>query len=95
MPVPRSAVTTRQQSPASKPIQGSFSDATGTEEFDSAFAEGLADLEGFSHSILVYHFHPSDGFDLTPERTWRTATSGYSPPGCPGDRTRLGFRSLA
>jgi len=28
------------------------------------FAEGLADLEGFSHIILLYHFHRSQGFSL-------------------------------
>lgn len=26
--------------------------------------EGLDDLEGFSHIILLYHFHGSKGFDL-------------------------------
>jgi tRNA-Thr(GGU) m(6)t(6)A37 methyltransferase TsaA len=26
--------------------------------------EGLDDLEGFSHIILLYHFHGSNGFDL-------------------------------
>lgn len=29
------------------------------------FAEGLADLEGFSHIFLLYHFHRSEGFRLT------------------------------
>ena len=28
------------------------------------FASGLTDLEGFSHIILVYHFHRSVGFEL-------------------------------
>ena len=31
---------------------------------DEAYAEGLADLEGFSHIILIYQFHRSQGFDL-------------------------------
>ncbi len=29
-----------------------------------AFVEGLSDLEGFSHLILLYHFHKSAGFSL-------------------------------
>ena len=28
------------------------------------YKEGLSDIEGFSHLILLYHFHESDGFDL-------------------------------
>lgn len=30
------------------------------------FLEGLLDLEGFSHLILIYHFHLSDGYELQP-----------------------------
>ena len=28
------------------------------------YAEGLKDIEGFSHIILIYHFHLSEGFSL-------------------------------
>lgn len=28
------------------------------------FTDGLKDLDGFSHIILIYHFHLSDGFEL-------------------------------
>ena len=27
-------------------------------------AEGLSDLDGFSHIILIYYFHKSEGFEL-------------------------------
>lgn len=37
----------------------------GTVEILEAYQEGLADLEGFSHVILLYHFHRSSGFRLT------------------------------
>ncbi len=37
----------------------------GRVEVDEAFREGIRDLEGFSHVILLYHFHLSEGFDLT------------------------------
>nr|WP_319393196.1 tRNA (N6-threonylcarbamoyladenosine(37)-N6)-methyltransferase TrmO [uncultured Desulfobacter sp.] len=28
------------------------------------YEQGLSDIDGFSHLILLYHFHQSDGFDL-------------------------------
>ena len=28
------------------------------------FVEGLSDLDGFSHVILLYHFHKTDGYKL-------------------------------
>ena len=34
-------------------------DVAGTVEVDPALAEALADLDGFSHIILLYHFHRS------------------------------------
>jgi tRNA-Thr(GGU) m(6)t(6)A37 methyltransferase TsaA len=36
----------------------------GTVELREEFTEGLKDLDGFSHLILIYHFHLSRGFDL-------------------------------
>jgi tRNA-Thr(GGU) m(6)t(6)A37 methyltransferase TsaA len=36
----------------------------GTVELFSEFAEGLKDLDGFSHLILLYHFHESRGYKL-------------------------------
>jgi tRNA-Thr(GGU) m(6)t(6)A37 methyltransferase TsaA len=36
----------------------------GTVEVFPEFAQGLRDLDGFSHIILIYHFHRSDGFTL-------------------------------
>ena len=40
------------------PIQAAASvGLTGTIELDPAYGEGLADLEGFSHLILLYHLH--------------------------------------
>jgi len=32
---------------------------------DTTFAEGLNDIDGFSHLILIYHFHKSEGYRLT------------------------------
>ena len=46
------------------PIQASRSKAEGKVVIDSAFEEGLQDIEGFSHIILLYAFHRSDGYKL-------------------------------
>jgi len=52
--------------PAGVPIQGVFAEgATGTIEVFPECAEGLADLAGFSHIILLYFFHRSRGCALT------------------------------
>jgi len=36
----------------------------GTVEVFEGFQAGLTDLDGFSHIILLYHFHRSQGFNL-------------------------------
>ena len=36
----------------------------GTVEINPEYREGLSDLEGFSHVILIYHFHLSEGYSL-------------------------------
>ncbi len=47
------------------PIQPVFSDGITAEiEVFSEFQEGLKDLDGFSHIILLYQFHKSKGYSL-------------------------------
>ncbi len=47
------------------PIQPSGAiDTQGTIVLDPAYAEGLNDVDGFSHIILLYLFHQSKGYDL-------------------------------
>jgi tRNA-Thr(GGU) m(6)t(6)A37 methyltransferase TsaA len=46
------------------PIQASRSLARGYVEVYREFVEGLQDLEGFSHIILLYVFHESSGYSL-------------------------------
>jgi len=47
------------------PIQPSGAvDAQGTIIIDKDYEQGLSDLEGFSHIILLYHFHKSKGYHL-------------------------------
>ena len=46
------------------PIQPTRSQAVGQVEVFPEFADGLQDLEGFSHIILLYIFHQSNGYTL-------------------------------
>ncbi len=52
--------------PKNVPIQAAVSQGTeGTVEVYPEFAEGIKDLEGFSHIILFYHFHLVKAGSLT------------------------------
>ena len=52
--------------PKGTPVQGAFAgDAEGEVLVDPAYAEGLADLDGFSHVVVLYAFDRSEGFSLT------------------------------
>ncbi|PLY00654.1 MAG: tRNA (N6-threonylcarbamoyladenosine(37)-N6)-methyltransferase TrmO [Desulfuromonas sp.] len=47
------------------PIQpAGASEVQGTVVVNGEFAAGLKDLEGFSHLILIYQFHRSEGYKL-------------------------------
>ena len=46
------------------PIQASRSQVIGLVELFPEFADGLQDIEGFSHIFLLYNFHCSSGFSL-------------------------------
>ncbi len=51
--------------PRGMPIQpAGAADVTGTVEVAARYADGLLHLEGFSHIVLIYHFHRSEGHDL-------------------------------
>jgi len=51
--------------PGGMPIQpAGAAGVTGTVEVFEEYRAGLKDLEGFSHIILLYHFHRSEGFNL-------------------------------
>lgn len=46
------------------PIQSRKSSQPGKIELKKKYAEGLQDLDGFSHIMLFYHFHLSKDFPL-------------------------------
>jgi tRNA (adenine37-N6)-methyltransferase len=51
--------------PEGMPIQPSGAQGVaGTVELEQEFSGGLKDLDGFSHIVLVYHFHLSRGYSL-------------------------------
>jgi len=51
--------------PQGTPIQPAGArDIEGTVEIASEYGEGLKDIDGFSHIILIYHFHLSRGYLL-------------------------------
>jgi tRNA-Thr(GGU) m(6)t(6)A37 methyltransferase TsaA len=53
------------QEKADMPIQPTgAAGVTGKIELLEEYTEGLADLDGFSHIILLYHFHRSEEFKL-------------------------------
>ena len=47
------------------PIQASRSQAIGLVEIYPKFVDGLQDIDGFTHIILLYAFHRSAGYSLT------------------------------
>jgi len=54
--------------PRGTPIQPAGArDIEGTVEIAPEYVEGLKDIEGFSHIILIYHFHLSTGYLLKVE----------------------------
>jgi tRNA (adenine37-N6)-methyltransferase len=47
------------------PVQSALAKGIkGTVVLDDEFADGLLDLDGFSHIILIYSFHQSTGYEL-------------------------------
>jgi len=62
---PIGIIHTRFTKPEGMPIQPTGAvGIRGTIELCNEYHAGLKDLEGFSHIILLYHFHRSQGFNL-------------------------------
>jgi tRNA-Thr(GGU) m(6)t(6)A37 methyltransferase TsaA len=59
-------IKTPFKEPRGTPIQASAGkDVEGTIEILPEFQEGLKDLDGFSHIVLLFHLHLSKGYSLT------------------------------
>lgn len=65
---PIGEIHTPFETPEGMPIQPASDESThGTVVVDPAYEAGLADLDGFSHCILIYQFHAGDDeFSLRP-----------------------------
>jgi tRNA-Thr(GGU) m(6)t(6)A37 methyltransferase TsaA len=65
---PIGKIHTPHQDLAGMPIQPTGAKGVqGKIEILPEFVPGLQDLEGFSYLILLYHFHLSNGYNLTPK----------------------------
>ncbi|HEY6570346.1 MAG TPA: tRNA (N6-threonylcarbamoyladenosine(37)-N6)-methyltransferase TrmO [Candidatus Limnocylindrales bacterium] len=63
---PIGVIRTPFSDPAGMPVQAAGATGiTGSIELDPAYAEGLADLDGFSHLTLLYYLHRVDAARLT------------------------------
>ena len=63
----------------------------GTVEIDSKYSDGLADLDGFSHIYLIYHFHKSTEVKLTVKPFLDNAYRGLFSTRTPWRPNPLGF----
>jgi tRNA (adenine37-N6)-methyltransferase len=62
---PIGTIHTPFKKPEGMPIQPSGAKGIkGTINLDNKYTEALSDLDGFSHIILLYHLHLSEGFSL-------------------------------
>lgn len=55
------------------------------------FEEGLKDIEGFSHIILIYRFHKSRGYSLTVTSPWDSVPHGLFTTRSPDRPNPLGL----
>jgi tRNA (Thr-GGU) A37 N-methylase len=82
------------ESPDGMPIQPAGTDTVGTVEVHESYADGLQDLDGFSHCILLYHFHKVTGPpSLQANPFLDDEERGIFLSGHPRVRTRLACRS--
>jgi tRNA-Thr(GGU) m(6)t(6)A37 methyltransferase TsaA len=56
--------------------QGRKSEAISQIEVFKEFEEGLKDIEGFSHIIVIYWFHKSQGYHLLVKTPWDDSLHG-------------------
>ena len=98
--------TTKEQNPAVKPIgiihspyrdgvqaphQGCGRKETCQVELFKEFEEGLKDIEGFSHIILIYYLHKSKGYHLLVRTHWDTKIHGLFTSRSPNRPCPLGL----
>lgn len=89
---PIGKVYTPFKEPQGTPIQAAASrEAQGVVELLPEYQEGLQDLEGFSHLILLYHFHRSQGFSLKVKPFLDEVERGVLATRAPARPNAIGF----
>ena len=74
------------------PIQGIFdSSSEGRAEIFKEFEPGLKDIDGFSHLILIYVFHLSEGYELICRPYMEDALHGVFAIRAPRRPNPIGF----
>jgi len=76
---------------AHAPNQGSGREETCQVEVFREFEEGLKDIEGFSHIILIYYLHKSKAYNLTVKTHWNTKPHGLFTTRSPNRPCPLGL----
>ena len=73
------------------PYQGCERDEICQVELFKEFEEGLKDIEGFSHIILIYYFHKSRGYHLLVKTPWDVKLHGLFTTRSPNRPCPLGL----
>jgi tRNA-Thr(GGU) m(6)t(6)A37 methyltransferase TsaA len=93
--VPIGVIHSPFRDPKSMPIQPvSDNSAPGRIEVFPEFAEGLRDLDGFSHVLLLYHFHRAQGYSLSVVPFLDTAPRGLFATRAPKRPNPIGISLL-
>jgi tRNA-Thr(GGU) m(6)t(6)A37 methyltransferase TsaA len=89
---PIGTVSSPFKKPQGTPIQAAASkEAQGVIDILPEYQEGLQDLEGFSHLILLYHCHLSAGFSLKVKPFLDEETRGVFATRAPSRPNPIGF----
>jgi tRNA (adenine37-N6)-methyltransferase len=89
---PIGIIRTPFQTTEGMPIQPkAASGVQGTVEIFEDYAEGLQDIDGFSHLILLYHFHRSHGYKLQVVPFMDTCTRGLFATRAPRRPNSIGL----
>lgn len=89
---PVGVIRTPFKEPQGTPIQPTAArGVVGTVEVLPQYAEGLRDLDGFSHAVLLYHFHLAKGPSLTVKPFMDEQTHGVFATRAPARPNPIGL----
>ena len=89
---PIGVIHTPHKEPKGTPIQPTGAQGIeGTIELNPEYRPGLKDLDGFSHVILLYHFHRAEGYSLQVKPYMDKDTHGVFATRIPGRPNPIGL----